>query len=156
MLPVHEIVATLAFSFMKDGTEASWIRRHAPGCAVIGKVERKEAAQNVHRLASLVDALWICRGDLGAQLGSAALAQWISAYEPLAERCPVLMAGQVMEHLTLHSEPTRTEVCHLFDLVGRGYAGFVLSDETAIGKDPVQAVRTTRSLLAGFSGDACV
>jgi pyruvate kinase len=147
---------SFAFSFMKDGTEASWIRRHAPGCAVIGKVERKEAAQNVHGLASLVDALWICRGDLGAQLGSAALAQWVSAYEPLAECCPALMAGQVMEHLTLHSEPTRTEVCHLFDLVGRGYAGFVLSDETAIGKDPVRAVRATRSLLVGFSRDACV
>ena len=140
-----------AFSFMKDGTEASWIRRHAPGCAVIGKVERREAAQNVHEMASLVDSLWICRGDLGAQIGPAALARWVSGYDPRAERCPVLMAGQVMEHLTLHLEPTRTEVCHLFDLVGRGYAGFVLSDETAIGSDPVHAVCKTRSLLAAFS-----
>lgn len=142
-----------AFSFMSNGTEASWIRRRVPDCAVIGKVERREAAQRVHEMAGLVDALWICRGDLGAQLGPAGLARWISGYEPCAERCPVLMAGQVMEHLTLHAEPTRTEVCHLFDLASRGYAGFVLSDETAIGRDPVHAVRETRSLLAAFSGE---
>jgi len=140
-----------AFSFMRDGTEASWIRRHAPGCAVIGKVERREAAQHIGQMAGLVDALWICRGDLGAQLGPAGLARWISAYSPRAERCPVLMAGQVMEHLTRHAEPTRTEVCHLFDLASRGYAGFVLSDETAIGRDPVHAVRKARSLLAAFA-----
>jgi pyruvate kinase len=142
---------SFAFSFMKDGTEASWIRQRAPGCAVIGKVERREAARNAHEMAELVDALWICRGDLGAQLGPADLAQWVSTFEPRAERCPVLMAGQVMEHLTRHPEPTRTEACHLFDLVCRGYSGFVLSDETAIGIDPVRAVRETRSLLAGFS-----
>jgi pyruvate kinase len=141
---------SFAFSFMKDGTEASWIRRHAPDCAVIGKVERREAAQNLREIADLADAIWICRGDLGAQLGPAALARWVAAFEPRSARCPVLMAGQVMEHLTLHSEPTRTEVCHLFDLVDRGYSGFVLSDETAIGRDPVRAVRETRSLLAAF------
>jgi pyruvate kinase len=62
------------------------------------------------------------------------------------------LACQVMEHLTLHQEPTRTEVCHLFDLVSRGYAGFVLSDGTAIGEDPVRAVHATRSLLERFSG----
>jgi pyruvate kinase len=143
---------SFAFSFMKDGAEASWIRRQAPGCAVIGKVERREAAQNAHEIAALVDELWICRGDLGAQLGPGGLAQWVAAYDPRAESCPVLMAGQVMEHLTLHREPTRTEVCHLFDLVSRGYAGFVLSDETAIGEDPVRAVHATRALLERFSG----
>ncbi len=142
-----------AFSFMKNGAEAFWIRRQAPGCAVIGKIERGEAVQNIHEIAGLVDALWICRGDLGAQLGPAELARWISAYEPRAERCAVLMAGQVMEHLTCHAEPTRSEVCHLFDLACRGYAGFVLSDETAIGRDPVHAVSKTRSLLAEFSGN---
>lgn len=145
---------SFAFSFMRDGTEASWVRRHAPGSPVIGKVERGEAVQNASTIASLVDALWVCRGDLGAQLGPAGLAHWISGYEPRTERCPVLMAGQVMEHLTLHEEPTRTEVCHLFDLAARGYAGFVLSDETAIGRDPVHAVRMTRLLLDEFSREA--
>jgi pyruvate kinase len=143
-----------AFSFMRDGTEAEWIRRRAPDCAVVEKVERSEAAENIHLLSAAVDAVWICRGDLGAQLGLAAMARWISAYDPRTEGCPVLMAGQVLEHLTAHAAPTRSEVCHLFDLAGRGYGGFVLSDETAIGADPAGAVRTLRSLLAEFRGQA--
>jgi pyruvate kinase len=60
------------------------------------------------------------------------------------------MAGQVMEHLTSHADPTRSEVCHLYDLARRGYAGFVLSDETAIGADPMRAVTTLRALLDAF------
>jgi pyruvate kinase len=142
--------ANFAFSFMKDGSESQWIRRRAPGCAVIGKIERGEAIDNIHAIVRAVDSVWVCRGDLGAQLGPAALARWVSAYDPRIEPCSVLMAGQVLEHLTSHAEATRSEVCHLFDLVRRGYSGFVLSDETAIGIDPVRTVTTLRSLLAGF------
>jgi pyruvate kinase len=139
-----------AYSFMVDGREAGWIRRRAPGCAVIGKIERREGAQNAALMACAVDALWICRGDLGAQLGAAAMARFVASFVPRGTVCPVLMAGQVIEHLTHHSSPTRSEVCHLFDLVSRGYAGFVLSDETAIGVDPIGAVRTLRLLLNSF------
>ena len=141
-----------AFSFMKDGAEAAWIRRIVPGAAVVGKVERREATLNLSGLAAAVDALWICRGDLGAQLGPAELAGFVARLEPRSLGTPVLMAGQVLEHLTEHPEPTRSEVCHLYDLVARGYAGIVLSDETAIGVDPVRAVRSAASLIASFLG----
>ena len=141
---------SFAFSFMADGRESEWIRRRAPGCEVIGKIERSEAARSIAAIAGAVDGLWICRGDLGAQLGQAAMARWVSALEPRNLPRPTVMAGQVLEHLTCHATPTRSETCHLFDLVGRGYAGFVLSDETAIGTDPVNAVRTLKSLLDSF------
>jgi pyruvate kinase len=139
-----------AFSFMKDGSEAQWIRRRAPRCPVLGKIERREAVENVSSIARAVDAVWICRGDLGAQLGPSAMARWVSGFDPKTLPCPVLMAGQVMEHLTAHREPTRSEVCHVYDLAGRGYAGFVLSDETAVGADPVRAVAVLHSLLDSY------
>jgi pyruvate kinase len=60
------------------------------------------------------------------------------------------MAGQVLEHLTEHVEPTRSEVCHLYDLYQRGYAGVVLSDETAIGRSPAHAVERAAWLLRTF------
>jgi pyruvate kinase len=142
--------AALAFSFMLDGTEAAWLRHAAPGCGVVGKIERREAVDHLRDIAERVDSIWICRGDLGAQLGPAALARSVAALDPRRFPVPVLMAGQVLEHLTRHQEPTRSEVCHLFDLVARGFAGIVLSDETAIGDDPVHAVATAASLLASF------
>ncbi len=139
-----------AYSFMKDGGEAAWIRGLAPGCRVVGKIERREASSCVARIAGAVDEVWICRGDLGAQLGASAMARWVSAFDPRAVPRPVFMAGQVLEHLTRHPFPTRAEVCNLYDLVRRGYAGFVLSDETAIGADPESAVRTLLTLLKEF------
>jgi pyruvate kinase len=142
--------SALALSFMSDGREAAWLRTAVPGCRVIGKVERREAVRHLDDIAGRVDAMWICRGDLGAQVGPGALARTVASLDP--SRCPIpmLMAGQVLEHLTGHDFPTRSEVCHLFDLVDRGFAGIVLSDETAIGRDPVQAVATAAGLLASF------
>lgn len=143
-------VHTFAYSFMTDGIEAGWLRDASPGCVVIGKVERREAAAALEEVARRVDALWVCRGDLGAQLGEAALARFVASVEPRRFAVPTLMAGQVLEHLTGHPNATRSEVCHLFDLVARGYAGVVLSDETATGRDPVHAVSTAARLLASF------
>lgn len=142
--------AALAYSFMIDGTEAGWLRAAAPGSRVVGKVERAEALSHLEEMATRVDAIWICRGDLGAQLGPGALARAVASLEPSRLAVPVLMAGQVLEHLTDHLEPTRSEVCHLFNLVSRGFAGIVLSDETAIGLNPPHAVSTAAGLLAAF------
>jgi pyruvate kinase len=141
---------SFACSFMRDGSEAGWIRSRTDGCPVIGKVERRAALKRLSSIAAQVDELWICRGDLGSQLGAVELARWIGDFGPAQLPVPVLMAGQVLEHLTSHPEPTRSEVCHLYDLVQRGYAGIVLSDETAIGADPVGAVSKVRALLHAF------
>ena len=62
----------------------------------------------------------------------------------------MLTAGQVLEHLTAHRDPTRSELCHLHDLVTRGDAGIVLSDETAIGRHPVHAVEPATALVRAF------
>jgi pyruvate kinase len=139
-----------AVSFVTDGREAEWVRRRLPGRKVIGKIERGEAISKLAAISEKFDALWVCRGDLGSQLGSAAMARFVGRFNPRSVAKPVLMAGQVLEHLTRHSEPTRSEVCHLHDLLGRGYSGIVLSDETAIGKQPVLAVRTATSLIREF------
>ena len=139
-----------ACSFMTDGRESEWIRRRAPRARMIGKIERREALDQVHSLESHVDEAWVCRGDLGAQLGAVDLARWVATYRPPQVGPPILMAGQVLEHLTQHLEPTRSEVCHLHDLVSRGYAGIVLSDETAIGRQPALAAHAAAALLAAF------
>lgn len=139
-----------AFSFMTDGREAAWLHRRAPKAKVVGKVERVEATEDLASIDEHVDAVWICRGDLGAQLGMPRLAEFVSGLDPRSMRQPVIMAGQVFEHLTEHAEPTRSEVCHFFDLVARGYSGIVLSDETAVGRHPVRAVEAAAGLVPGF------
>ncbi|RPJ57594.1 MAG: hypothetical protein EHM23_20060 [Acidobacteria bacterium] len=140
-----------AISFVKDGREATWVRQLAPESPVTAKIERAEAVANLNEISEQVDSVWICRGDLGAQIGLQRMASWISSLAPLSVSRPVWMAGQVLQHLTAHPDPTRSEVCHLADLIRRGYAGIVLSDETAIGQDPLRAVRTASSLVRELS-----
>jgi pyruvate kinase len=142
--------AACAISFMTDGHEALWAREAAPSCPVIGKVERREAVESIDAVDAAVDEVWLCRGDLGAQLGVVSLARWMGQFDPSRLRHPVLVAGQVFEHLTAHAAPTRSEACHLYDLWARGYAGVVLSDETAIGAEPERAVRVVSALVEGF------
>jgi len=142
----HEHVS-FAVSFMRDGHEAGWVRSRVPGARVIGKIERAEAIESLSAIAERVDALWICRGDLGAQVGVVELARWLSDFDPTEMSVPTFIAGQVLEHLTRHANPTRSEVCHLHDLLKRGYVGVVLSDETAIGVDPVHATSIASDLL---------
>ena len=139
-----------ALSFVGDGRECDWVRQQVGPVEVIAKIERQDALANIERIAQASDTLWICRGDLGAQLGLAALGRSVAAIVPTSFSIPILMAGQVLEHLTEHRTPTRSEVCHLYDLLGRGYAGIVLSDETAIGCDPQNALCVAHELIDAF------
>lgn len=137
-----------AISFVTDGREAIWVKSRAPHSRVAMKIERREALGAIERIARCADELWICRGDLGAQLGILELGSAVASVAPSQLGVPVLMAGQVLEHLTTHTEPTRSEVCHLHDVLARHYAGVVLSDETAVGQHPALATRWARQLLA--------
>jgi len=95
------------------------------------------------RIAEVTDALWLCRGDLGAEMGAPAMAASVYRFSETvgAVPVPVLLAGQVFEHMTEHATPTRSEVCAVYDALMKGYQGVVLSDETAIGRDPVESCR---------------
>jgi pyruvate kinase len=138
-----------AISFVRDGREAQWVRAHGPRRIVL-KIEREEAVHSLHSISTTGDEIWICRGDLGAQLGLEAMARAVHDIDRPRIAVPVLLAGQVLEHLTAHSEPTRSEVCHIHDVLLRGFDGVVLSDETAIGVDPENAVRWAARLLRGL------
>jgi len=131
-----------AISYIKDDFEMaqyrSWFGQEHH---LIAKLERPEALEYIPEIEHYCDELWVCRGDLGAEVGlrkMAAAVQVISS--SLANfKNPVLMAGQVLEHMTYFDTPTRSEICHLADLLAGGYKGVVLSDETAIGRNPVLA-----------------
>ena len=53
------------------------------------------------------------------------MAEQVNRFSEIIPMCPkpVLMAGQVFEHLTDHATPTRSEVCFFYDALVRGYRG---------------------------------
>ena len=138
-----------AVSYVKDGQEMLRYR-HLLGnrSDLIAKLERQPALLDVRKIEEQAGEVWLCRGDLGAELGLRAMAESVHQFtQSLASRrVPALMAGQVLEHMADNPMPTRSEVCYLYDVTAAGYAGVVLSDETAVGKFPVEACRIASQL----------
>ncbi len=133
-----------AISYLKDAVEATRYRALCgPSVSLIAKIERRPAIDEAAQIAASVDELWLCRGDLGAELGLPAMAEAVERFAAWPGKLPgpVLMAGQVLEHMTEHATPTRSEVCYLYDCLRQGYGGVVLSDETAIGRYPAESCR---------------
>jgi pyruvate kinase len=133
-----------AISYIKDAQEMTRYRFLCGRSAdLIAKIERQSALDDASKIANIADELWLCRGDLGAELGIQAMAKAVYQFSliPGQIKVPVLMAGQVLEHMAGYSLPTRSEACHLYDTLARGYQGIVLSDETALGKYPLECCR---------------
>ncbi len=133
-----------AVSYVKDTEEMQRYRSmFGPSARLIAKLERGLAMAEAGQISGFANCLWVCRGDLGAELGMKGMAEAVSRFSSLVKRMPVpaVLAGQVLEHMTGHAAPTRSEVCYLYDALQAGYQGFVLSDETAIGGYPVESCR---------------
>jgi pyruvate kinase len=133
-----------AVSYVKDAVEMGHYREQIGSAAhVVAKLERRPALDEAARIAESADELWLCRGDLGAEMGAKAMAEAVHRFSEGVDALPVpvLLAGQVYEHMTAHATPTRSEICSAYDALRAGYRGFVLSDETAIGCDPVGSCR---------------
>jgi pyruvate kinase len=141
---LHLVGVRYALSYVKDGVEmASYRAQIGRSAYAIAKLERQLAVVEAASIAASADELWLCRGDLGAELGPKGMAVASHRFSRgVADMTiPVLLAGQVFEHLTEHPTPTRSELCAVYDALAQGYRGVVLSDETAIGRDPVESCR---------------
>jgi pyruvate kinase len=142
----------LAISYVRDGAEvAAYLREVGEGVRLVAKVERPTAVADLESIAGACDEIWICRGDLGAEMGLARMARAVAeaaAHLPVLD-VPVLVAGQVLEHMSASAQPTRAEIVQLHDLLADGFAGVVLSDETAVGRYPVEAVRAAALFREG-------
>jgi pyruvate kinase len=104
-------------------------------------LERQPAVSQPVSIARYANEIWLCRGDLGAELGLRDMAEAVARMHEQIHRlsAPVLLAGQIFEHMTANPTPTRSEVCYLYETLMKGYQGLVLSDETAIGNYPVES-----------------
>jgi len=133
-----------AISYIRDAAEMRKYRAHAGGAIyLIAKLERQPAVDEAQPIAEIADEVWLCRGDLGAELGLRSMAETVQRFSNSIGdlSIPVLLAGQVLEHMVEHPAPTRSEVCYLYEALLKGYRGFVLSDEAAIGRYPIESCR---------------
>ena len=140
----------VGLSFVRSAEDVGELRRHLallPEAArpwIVAKIERPEAIDALARIAAVSDALMVARGDLGVEIGLAAVprAQTRILEAGRAAAIPVIVATQMLESMIECPVPTRAEVSDVAGAVNGGADAVMLSGETAVGRFPVEAVRT--------------
>lgn len=135
-----------AMSYVKDKQDIVDLKElltsHNHQAKVIAKIERKEAVDSFEGIAGASDMVMIARGDLGNEypLGEIPFVEKTLLTTAKALSVPVIVATQMLLSTTYQEEPTRAEVTdEVFALIN-GADGVMLSEETANGKFPVEAV----------------
>ena len=148
----------LAISFASSAADLDDARkligRRGGGCAVIAKFEKAEAVASDATMDAIIlasDAVMVARGDLGIEIGEAALMgmqKHIIKRARELNRC-VITATQMMESMVQHAHPTRAEIMDVANAVLDGTDAVMLSAETASGKYPVKVVCAMVRIIEG-------
>ncbi|HAA67420.1 MAG TPA: pyruvate kinase [Acidimicrobiaceae bacterium] len=120
------------------------------GPMVIAKVETKAAVSNLEGIIEASGAVMVARGDLGSEMDIEELPhlQKYIIQECIALGRPAITATQMLESMVSAPTPTRAEASDIANAVFDGTSALMLSGETAIGRDPVNAVRTMARITA--------
>jgi pyruvate kinase len=117
--------------------------------AIIAKIERPAAVENLDAVLDASDGVMVARGDLGLEMP---LEQVPGVQKLIIRRArergrPVIVATQVFESMREHPRPTRAEVSDAANAVDEGADAIMLAGETAAGAYPVQAVETLATVI---------
>ncbi len=149
-LGLEEGVDLVAVSFVQrpeDVREARRIaRKHGKDVFVVAKIEKREAIKNLDGIIQESDGVMVARGDLGVELNleSVPIIQKRIIHEANKLGKPVITATQMLESMVSSPTPTRAEVADAANAILDGTDAVMLSEETAIGKYPVEAVKVLR------------
>ena len=138
----------VALSFVRkpdDVIEAKQaIADHGGDIPVVAKLERPEAIDCLDEILEVADAVMVARGDLGVEL---AVEQVPPIQKHIIARAnslgvPVITATQMLESMVASARPTRAEASDVANAIFDGTDAVMLSQETAVGQYPVEAVAT--------------
>ena len=139
-------VDLIALSFVRAAADLDPVRRHladrdAP-MPVIAKIEKPQAAEHAAEVVDASDGIMVARGDLGIELPIEQVPLVQKRLLKIAGRRakPAITATQMLESMVHSTRPTRAEVADVANAILDGTDAVMLSQETAIGVDPVGAV----------------
>lgn len=142
----------VALSFVRNPQDVLEIKelisRAGKSVPVIAKIEKHEAIEQMEAVLSLCDGVMVARGDLGVELPAEEVPILQKRLIRTANRLgiPVITATQMLDSMVSNPRPTRAEISDVANAILDGTDAVMLSNETAVGKFPIEAVSTMATI----------
>jgi len=153
-------VDILGLSYVKSVSDIATIKDvlselGIEGIKLASKIETKSAVSNLHDIIEHSDYIVVARGDLGMHfpLEDVPRLQSKIIRAALIHGKPVYVATQVLASMVERSVPTRSEIVDVVHAVYEGVDGFLVTGETAVGKNPDKVVKWLRKILECYRAD---
>jgi pyruvate kinase len=145
---IERKVDMIALSFVRHSEDIVYARREmkkrGASIPIIAKIEKHEALEHIDAILEQVDGIMVARGDLGLEIAL----EKIPAMQKMMIRKanhlgkPVITATQMLRSMVQNPRPTRAEVADIANAILDGTDALMLSEESATGEYPVEAVET--------------
>ncbi|MGD0146552.1 MAG: pyruvate kinase [Nitrososphaerales archaeon] len=142
---ISQGVDFVATSFVRTAADIRALRRLLPddGPLLVAKIEKREAVRNFDLILAEADGIMVARGDLGIEVPIETVP---AIQKEIIRKCnragkPVIVATQMLLSMVNFPVPTRAEVTDVSTAILDGTDAVMLSDETTVGKYPVESVR---------------
>ena len=151
---IEQGVDYVALSFVRSAEDVRRVKARidaAAGAApLIAKIEKFEALDDIDAIVAAADGIMVARGDLGVEipLERVPREQKRIIAKANAAAKPVITATQMLKSMVENPRPTRAEVTDVANAILDGTDAIMLSEETAMGAHPVEAVRVMSRVAA--------
>ena len=148
----------IALSFVRNASDINEVHKimdnlniHLP---VMAKIEKWEALEDLENITNAFDGLMVARGDLGVEIpsGEVPAAQKKIIALASASGKPAVIATQLLESMIESHTPTRAEVSDISNSVFDGVDCLMVTGETAMGKYPVEVIKTLNQIISETEG----
>ena len=149
----------VALSFVRNPSDMreirELIRSHGHQTPVVAKIEKFEAIDQIDDILPLCDGVMVARGDLGVEMPAeeVPLLQKELIRKANSLGIPVITATQMLDSMVSSPRPTRAEVSDVANAILDGTDAVMLSNESAVGDFPVEAVATMARIARRIERD---
>jgi pyruvate kinase len=151
---LEQQVDYFALSFVRCADDVkhlrAWLGGHGADTPIIAKIEKPEALDCIEEILAVSEGLMVARGDLGVEAPAEEVPM---AQKRIIRACnkaskPVITATQMLDSMIRNPRPTRAEASDVANAILDGSDAVMLSGETAVGRYPLESVRTMARIAA--------